>query len=254
MVMAALLTVLVSFPTVSQEIDYSGPSEASSPIVSSETSFDRGIEIEHEEASTVTVEKHDMVYRVSETPAKRVETLETPSATLETKLNNRTSIYVVSSPYGTLKKGIVNGRKISEFTGANRTKLESTMNDMRQRVIDYRSMARQRMLPDVEIRITRSKTSDPDERVQIDNDGSGSLRLNGWTLKNSDGDTYEFKDLEIPAAGTAMVYTEPESELNVTEEEDNVYLYGTGTDWDTYSENAVLFNVEGVKVAEDSIS
>lgn len=252
--MAALLTVLVSFPTVSQQIDYSGPSDSTSPIVSSETSFDRGIEIEHEEASTVNIEEHDMVYMVSETPAKRVEKLETPSATLETKLNNRTSIYVASSPYGTLRKGMINGRKISEFRGANKTKLKSTMQNMKNRITSYRSMARQRMLPDVEIRITRSKTSDPDERVQIDNDESRSLKLNGWTLKNSDGDTYEFTDLEVPASGTAMVYTEPELELNVTEEEDNVYLYGTGTDWDTYSENAVLFNVEGVKVAEDSIS
>ena len=251
--MAAILTVLVSFPTVSQQIDYSGPSSSQSPVVSSEKDLDREISISDGEASKVTVERHDSIYTLREVPSKRIEVLETPSAEMRAELTENISMYTVDSPYGTLRKGMVNGRKVSKFKGANRSKVKSKLLSLKDEMERYRSMARQEMLPNIELRITESKTSDPDERVVIDNDETQSVNLNSWTLRNSDGDTYEFDSFEVPALGTVIVYTEPRSEINVTETGQNKYVYSTGTDWDSYSEEATLFNTRGVEVAEDRI-
>ena len=248
---ATLLTVLISFPTVSQGIDYSQNSDTS-PIVSSSTDIDTDLDISQENPSTVTVEKHNAVYELVETPVKRIEKLETPEATLKIEKINRSSVSIVSSPYGTFRKGMVDGRKVSSFKGANRSKLRSQMSELRDQVSTYRSMARKKMLPDVEVRITRSKASDTDERVEIDNDETESVNLAGWTLKNSDGDEYSFEEVEIPARASAMVYTAEKSSLNITEDNKTVYVYGTGTDWDSDSETALIFNVDGTRVDTDS--
>lgn len=254
MVLALVLTVLISFPTVSQQIDYSGPSASESPVVSSDTDLDRDISISEEDASKVTVERHNSLYELKETPEKRVEVLETPSGVAEAKLSENISIYSIDSPYGTFRKGIVNGRQVSSFEGSNRSMLKSKLEKMKDNMERYRSMARQQMLPDVDVRITESKTSDPDERVIIDNDENQAIKLNTWMIENSDGDEHSFGSKEVPALGTAVVYTEPKSEINVTENDQNKYIYDTGTDWDSTSEKAVLFNSRGVKVSEDVIN
>lgn len=248
---AAFLTVLISFPTVSKGIDYS-PETGTSPVVSSSTHVDTSLDVNQENPSTVKVEKHDAVYKLSETPVKRVEKLETPEATLKIKTMNNSSITEVSSPYGTFRKGMIDGRKVSAFEGANRSKLRSQMKKLRGKVSTYRSIARKKMLPDIEIRITRSKASDTDERVRIENDETESINLAGWTLKNSDGDKYNFEEVEIPARGSAVVYTAEKGSLNLTESNNTVYVYGTGTDWDSDSESALLFNVDGTRVDRDS--
>lgn len=249
---AALVTVLISFPTVSQGIDYSSGSQTKSPIVSTSTDIDTSIDVEQSDPSTVTVEKYNMIYTVSETPSRRIEQLKTPEATFEMKKSNRSYISVVSSPYGTYRKGIVNGRKVSRFKGVNRSKLREQMKDLREEISSYRSLARQKMLPDVEVRVIRSKASEDTEQVKIDNDGSQTINLAGWKLRNSDGDTYRFEELKIPAHGSAKIYTGEAAELNVTEDNQAVYLYGTGVDWDSDSEKALLFNVEGLKIDQDT--
>lgn len=249
---AGLLTLLLVFPTASGNINYQEAAETDSPLISTETSTDVNVDVDQNDPSTVTVERHDTVYTVQETPVKRAEKLETPDAVLEIKKTNTTAVSVLTSPYGTLEKGLKNGKQYSSFTGANRTHVESLMNELSGEADEFRSMARQKMLPDVEVRVTRSKAADDDERAVIDNDETESVDLTGWTLENSDGDTYSFGDVDIPARGTMMVYAAEEEELNVTESEENSYLYATGTDWDYNSEQATLFNVQGEKVDEDA--
>ncbi len=249
---AAVLTVLLIFPTASQDINYGDTTDTSSPVISTETITDVEVDIDHEDPSTVTVERHDTLYSVEETPQRRLEKIETPEAELKIKRTNNTRISVIKSPYGTLKKGIRNGKTYSKFEGANRSKLLAIMNEMKSEASNYRQMARDKMLPDIEIRITKSKANDEDERLVIDNDDTRSVELSGWQILNSDGDTYTFEDIEIPARATMEVYTASEDELNVSESEENIYVYGTGTDWDYNSDTATLFNLQGEEVDQDS--
>jgi len=66
---AGLLTMLLVFPTASQDIEYtSGDSSTESPIVSTESKTNTDIEVSTEDTSTIKVEKHDTLYTVEETP------------------------------------------------------------------------------------------------------------------------------------------------------------------------------------------
>jgi len=126
------------------------------------------------------------------------------------------------------------------------------MSEMKNKMERYRSMARERMLPNIEIQITKEKANDEDERLIVENEETESIQVTGWTIKNSDGDTYTFENMELPARTTLEVYTKSEGELNITESSERIYVYGSGTDWDYYSEKAVLSNLEGEKISEDS--
>lgn len=249
---AALLTLLLVFPTASQDIKYSSNSDIESPIVSTESTTDTEIEVSSEDSSTVKVEKHDTVYRMEETPHQRLEKLEAPGAELTVSKTNSTSMTRIKSPYGTFEKGLKNGKRYTDFEGLNRTHLSSKMRQMEDKLQKYRSRAREKMLPDVEVRISKEKANDDDERLIVENKDTETISLNGWTIKNSDGDTYTFEDLEMPARTTMEVYTKPQVELNITESSERIYVYDTGTDWDYYSEEAVLTNFEGEIMSEDS--
>lgn len=254
-VTAALLTLLLVFPTASQDIKYTSTdsdSNTESPIVSTESTTDTQIQVNSEDSSTITVEKHDTLYSIEETPHQRVEKLETPEADLTIKKTNNTEISRINSPYGTFEKGLKNGKKYSDFEGLNKTRLSSKMSEMKNILEKYRSMARDKMLPDIEITISKEKANEDDERLLIENKDTESIQLKGWKIENSDGDTYTFEDLDLPARTTLEVYTATEEELNVTESTERLYIYGTGTDWDYYSDEAFLYNFEGEKISKDS--
>jgi len=258
-VTAALLTLLLVFPTASQDIQYGATGSSGetgqtdgSPIISTSSTPETEINLNSEDAPTVKIEKQDALYVMDETPHRSLEKLETPDAELKIKKTNDTEVTELSSPHGTFEKGLKNGKKFSDFEGLNKTYLISKMNEMEEKLEKYRTRARQKMLPDIKISISKEKASEPDERIVIDNEDTEPVELAGWTIENSDGDTYTFEELEMPARTTLEVYTKPEAELNVTESTERLYVYGTGADWDYYSEEAVLTNFEGQEVAEDS--
>lgn len=250
---AAVLVGLLAVPTASQNIEYSQQRISDTPIASTETSStDIDVNIDPEDPSTVEIEKHNMVYTVKEKPTQRTEQIRTPEGTLTLIRNNNSRISKLSTPYGELVKGVKNGRTVKKFSGENRTETEKIMNNLNKRAEEYREKARQKILPDLQIRITKSKATDEDERARIENEESSSVDITGWTVVNSDGDTYTFDDFTVPPRGDLLIYTASESDLNVTENNQTRYIYGTGTDWDGGSEEAALFNVEGVKIDEDS--
>lgn len=249
---AVVLVTLLAVPTASQNIEFEEQRVSETPVISTGTETEIETNIDPEEPSTVEIQKHNTLYTVKETPSERVEKIETPEGTLKQVRNNNSYLSKLSTPYGELVKGMKNGRQVSEFAGANRSKTTEIMSIMTSKVENYREKALQKMLPEIEIKITKSKAADQDERARIENDETESVDITGWTVVNSDGDTYEFDDTEIPARGDLLIYTKEESELNVTENNRTDYIYGTGTDWDADSEKASLFNTEGVKIDEDS--
>jgi len=251
---ALLLVALVAVPTASQDVEYPDKRISDTPVISEKTTTKTEININPSEASTAKGEKHDTIYKVQETPSKRIEVLETPQATLKVKRTNKTRIFKLTTPYGDITKGLKDGRRVESFEGLNRTRANNVLQNLKRRTEIYSEKVRDKILPDVTARITRDKADDPDERITIDNDEGKSVDLNGWTLINSEGDRYTFEDLEIPAYGNAYVYTAEESSLNVSESESQKYVYNTGVDWDQGKDEASVFNVNGVEVAEDSYS
>ncbi|MFB6242324.1 MAG: lamin tail domain-containing protein [Candidatus Nanosalina sp.] len=249
---AALLVVLFVVPTASQNVDYPDERVSRSPVISSETSMQIDVEIDSETASTARIERHNLVYQVRETPFRRIETLTTPRGTLKSLRTNNSRIYMVSTPYGDLKKGIKNGRRILEFQGLNRTRTAGTMERLRERMKDYRKRVRQEMLPDIDVQILRNRADDPSESIRIENNEGESIDLTGWKLLNSEGDRYTFEGLEIPAYGDVVVYAASSSEINSSRFNTSKQVYDTGIDWDQDEDEASLFNLRGIEVASDS--
>lgn len=249
---AFLLVALLAVPTASQNVEYPDDRISETPVVSEETDTEIDVNIDPETATTARIERHNSVYRVVQTPSKRTETLETPQGVLKVVTTNSTKISKLETPYGTLKTGLRNGRRVSSFRGLNRTVTKNLMEELKQRIEIYGSRVKQDMLPDIDVRIHRNRADDPEESITIENDEDRSMDLSGWTLVNSDGDSYTFQDLEIPAYGSAKIFTASEDELNVSETNATEYVYGTGTDWDQNGDEASLFNLRGVEVAGDS--
>jgi hypothetical protein len=248
---ALILTAAISIPSASQNIDY-GSDTSSNPIIHSASTQNIDVRTSSEVPTTAEIEEQDALYRLSETPYRSFETVSTPAATLNVKVDNSSRIYELETANGELLIGMKNGREVYQFTGANRSIAEEKMSEMREDLRDYRQEIRDEMTPDLEVKVTKSKSDDPDERVVIENEETGAVELDGWTLMNSDSDTHEFDDLELDSGQRVYVYNSEESELNVSELSEPEYIYGTGLDWDYYSDEASLFNEDGVLIAEDN--
>lgn len=251
---AFVLTALIAFPAASQNISYGGVSEVdeSSPVVDDSSSLETDVSIDSDLSSEASIEEAGSLYTVEESHNTRVEKLSTPSADLLLEIDNSSRIYTLETAYGTLVRGIENGLRVSDFEGANRSRVVSTFQSMRSEMESYRMRVRDEMTPDLDLTVTQSKASDDDERVVIDNEDSKTVDLSGWTIENSDPDEYVFDDLSLDPGQQAFIYTAGESELNVSEDEDDKYIYGTGVDWDGTGDKAKLFNQEGSELATDS--
>jgi hypothetical protein len=248
---ALILTAAISIPSASQNIDY-GSEKPSTPIIHSASTQDIDVSTSSNIPTTAEIEEEDALYRLSETPHKSIETVSTPAAVLRLKVDNDSRIYELETANGELVTGMKNGREIYEFTGANRSIAEEKMSEMREDLRDYQQEIREEMTPELEIKVTKSKSDDPDERVVVENEETDAVELDGWTLMNSDSDIHEFDDMELDSGQRVYVYKAAESELNVSELSEPEYIYGTGLDWDYYSDHASLFNQDGVLIAEDS--
>ena len=248
---AAVLVAVLAVPTASNNIQFPDKTVSDTPIVSEESRMQIDVNINPETQSTAKIQEHNLVYTVSELPSKRIELLKTPQGTLKILRTNKSRVFKLDTPYGDIKKGLRDGRRVSSFSGVNRSQTEEILQNLKKQAQVYRNRVKDEMMPDVEIKITTSKADDRDERILIDNDEDRSVNLASWTLVNSDGDRYSFENLELPAYGEAYVYNAPEDELNVTEDNSTEYVYATGIDWDQDSEDASLFNVKGLEVASD---
>lgn len=251
---AFVLTALIAFPAASQDISYEELSQVdeSSPVVDDSTNLNTDVSIDSGMASEASIEEAGLYYEIQESHVKRVESLSTPSADLILEIDNESRIYTLETAYGTYKKGINEGLRISDFEGANKTHLKNEFESMRAKMETYRSRVRDEMAPEIDVSITRSKAADEDERVVLDNEDSKTINLVGWKIQNSDPDEYEFEDLSLDAGQQAFVYTATEDELNVSENENDEYIYGTEVDWDGTEDEAILFDQEGTEMAKDS--
>jgi competence protein ComEC len=78
------------------------------------------------------------------------------------------------------------------------------------------------------------------EIVVVQNDGTGSLVLTGWTLKDSQGNTYTFPQLTLYPGGTLQVHTAAGQDTAV-----DLYWGRSGPAWSP-GELAALYDAGGV--------
>lgn len=247
---AFILTALLAFPTASQNVGFGSDS---TPVISDASSLQTDVDIDPEDVTEASIEESDSLYTVKETPYRRVEKLSTPEATLTLTVNNSSRVYRLESASGTLVEGLEKGLKVSRFEGANRTRVEEKFSELKSDLDVFGDRVHDEMTPEVEVRITRSKAADEDERAVIDNDESREVSLSDWTLKNSDVDSYNFDDVTLEPGETVFVYAAEEASLNVSEDDGDHYLYDTGVDWDETEDRAVLENSDGVVIDDDNI-
>ena len=246
---AFILTALLAFPTASQNVDFGSDS---TPVVSDASSLQTDVDIDPEDVTEASIRESDSMYTVKETPYQRVEEVSTPEASLTLTVNNSSKIYRLESPSGTLVQGLEEGLKVSRFEGADRTRLEEKFSELKSDMEAFGDRVQDEMTPEVEVRITRSKAADEDERAVIDSDEDQEISLRDWTLKNSDVDSYNFSDVTLGPGETVFVYAAEKASLNVSEDDADNYVYGTGVDWDETEDRAVLEDADGVVIDEDS--
>lgn len=161
-------------------------------------------------------------------PTKVVETVETPSGTLQTIRNN----------------GAVRER----FKGSNRSRVESSASTLRKLMEKKRQdmMEKRKQVapsgtkesPDIDLIANESTASgfgDNDrEHVVIVNQGSDTAVLDGHTLRNDNPDTYEFDELEVEPGERVRVYS------NDPEDVPENSVTGTGLTWANSGDTASL--------------
>lgn len=246
-VTAALLTALVAIPSVSGDINYGTP-EPEPVIVDSESDMEVDVRVPEDVNTTAEIERHDAVYRFRQSPEIRYEVYETPGATLKSVLEEDRKIFRLETPASTLVRGLDSSRKVFRFTGRDREDAVERMNSMTEDLEEMRQRVKNRITPDLDVKIVRSAAADVSERAIIENQDSREINLASWTLRNGEGDNYTFGEKRLDPDTVLRVYTASESEINGTEPA----VHGTGVDWDQGDDEASLFNPEDVQIAGDS--
>ncbi len=246
---AVILTALIAFPAASENIDYGGES---SPIVEESSALNTEINIDDAATSEASIERVDSRYVVEETHSFRVEELSTAEADLRLVVDNSSRLYTLEMPEGTLVQGVDEGREVSRFEGADRSTVSDKMSDLRSQLEEERDLVKDEMTPDLEVRVTQSKTADPDQRAVISNFDEEAVDIEGWTLYNENDESHEFDDLVLTPGQQAYVYKEDNETLNVSEASENHYVYDTGVSWNSFGDTARLENSDEVVIDIDS--
>lgn len=245
---AIVLTALIAFPAASQNIDYGGEA---SPIVEDESALNTDVSIDSVKVSEASIERADSLYTVEESHTHRIESLSTPEADLELVIDNSSRIYRLEMPEGTLVQGVDEGLEVSEFEGADRSTVFDKMQELKDRLEDERELVRDEHTPDVGVRVTQSKTADDDQRSVITNYDSETVDFDGWRLSNQNAENYTFDELSVDPGDQVFVYMASEQDLNVSENDEDHYVYDTGVSWNSFGDHAVLENSKGVLIDED---
>lgn len=248
-VSAVLLTALIAFPAASENIEYG---DEESPIVEERSALNTEVSIDGAATSEASIERVDSRYFVEESHNFRIEELSTAEADLRLVVDNSSRLYTLEMPEGTLVEGVEDGREVSRFEGADRSTVSDKMDDLRGQMEDERELVKDEMTPDVEVRVTQSKTADPDQRAVLSNFDEEAVDIEGWTLYNENDESHEFDELVLTPGQQAYVYMEDNETLNVSGSSENYYIFDTGVSWNSFGDTARLENSNDVVIDIDS--
>lgn len=248
-VFSVTMALVFSIPAASQSVEIEEGMDGFRASV--DTNFSTGFEL------NVSQGREEMVLRDSDSRYSRVEksssSMEkfvTPEGKLRVEQTPNLSMKIVETPYGTLKTGFRDGKNISEFTGpeelrprVEKLKQQLMMNaTVREREASAKKrIVLDRMLPDVSV---TAESTESHEYINVTNSGSEEVSVNGWTVKNSDPDSFTLEETLGPGE-TVTLYAGSRGNITGSVED-------SGVDIDETEDTVVLENRFGRTVDLES--
>lgn len=177
--------------------------------------------------------------------------IETPQGTLTVKQGSQKVVEKTETPQGTLKKTRVNGAVSTSFEGSNRAEVESVSGELRdlmqQKREEYRSNTDKMRTEQYSDGIHLDVAPETPEKAVLENQVGQSIDLEGWQIANNNPDYYELNQT-LGDGQKLHIYSSDRDDINVTENEEDIYVYGSGLTWEDGSDTAKLFDSGGEQI------
>lgn len=184
--------------------------------------------------------------------------LETPKGRLEMKQTSTGVIETTETPQGTLTKKTQNGVHSTSFEGSDRESVEETSDELRdlmeQKKQDYLEKSDRMRTEQYGQGISLDVAPETPEKVIIENQMGRSLDLEGWEVANNNPD-HEGLNVTLKSGQELHLYSADEDDEaleNMTENDEDVYVYGSGITWEDGGDTATLFDSQGNEVEKHS--
>jgi hypothetical protein len=181
-------------------------------------------------------------------------TLETPQGRLEVEQTSTGVTEITETPQGTLTEETDNGAYSTRFEGSDREAVEETSEELRDMMEEKRQEYLQKSdrMRTEQYRqgINLDVAPETPEKAIIRNEMDQSLDLEGWEVANNNPDRDEL-NVTLESGQELHLYSaeEDDEELeNVTENDEDIYVYGSGLTWEDGGDTATLFDSQGNEV------
>ncbi|MFQ3274970.1 MAG: hypothetical protein ACI9LV_000110 [Candidatus Nanohaloarchaea archaeon] len=202
-----------------------------------------------------------------ETPQSRLEldkkpgriewTMKSPQGTLTVIQESDRVVERTETPHGTLEKIREGGAVRTSFEGSDREKVEKRAQELRdlmeQKKQKYQSKTDRMRLEQYRKNLGLDVAPETPEKAIIENSMDQKINLQGWKLANNNPDYYELNST-LEEGQKLHVYSAEKDEINVTENNSDRYVYGSGLTWEDGSDTAKLFDSEGNEIDRRSYS
>lgn len=274
-VAASVLVGLVSVPAVSQTAPPKNSMETAIPNVSTEdagrevvksvspdgfeaeisTAFEKFTTRANPERANATLQTPTSDLRMEKTSKGAEWKLATARGALTVKRSHDSVTEITETPEGTLKVVREDGATTRKFRGSDRSAVEEARERLHNRLEEKKQQMddrREELEPEkkVSIRINSSLAdgygNNTEEHALIINEGKKAYNLDGWTVKDDDGN-YQIEDEVVEPDEKLRVYSSSEEDVSFN----GKAVYGAMA-WTNGGTQAILLDSDGEKVDESS--
>ena len=247
-VLSGILVALLSIPAASERINIEeGPENGLDAEIETNLSDKFSLEMSPGKERIEMVDSTSS-YTRDQKPSKKIKKITSPEGILKVRKSNNSILKTVETPYGTLKTGIKNGKRFSDFSGLNKSKVRDVKKKLSDRLAKKgreadakRRTVLEKVLTDIELEVSEGGE---DEHINLTNKESSSISTEGWTVENDEGDVYTISG-SLSADGTLTLFSkEYDSDLENSVSETDVTLYSTGGEIRVYNEEDYLLASE----------
>ena len=184
--------------------------------------------------------------------------LETPQGRLEVEQTSTGVVETTETPQGTLTKRTENGVRSTSFEGSDREAVEETSEELRdlmeQKKQDYLEKSDRMRTDQYSQGIMLDVAPETPEKVIISNEMDRSVDLQGWEVANNNPDYEELEATLEPGQKLHLYTADQDSEAleNATENDQDLYAYGSGITWEDGGDTATLFDSRDNEIEEYS--
>lgn len=226
-VLAILVTVLISIPAASQTVNIHEGEDFGGSI---DSKFSDIFKVDFKPGEML-MELKDSEYKleINQSYRKRVVKLQGSHGFIRKTVSNESIVKVVQTPYGKFESGVRNGENFSDFEGGDEEKAEEIKDNLEsvldERLVEAREKRRvvvSRIMPDIELDV---ETDNSIEHFNLTNNGEEEINMEGWTVvtEGGEGDSMQLERSIEPGEKLAF-YSGDRDDIEGAEDA----IYGTG--------------------------